>query len=202
MNHAYRQALINNLTNLIIAARSLGDRKEVADAEREQSQLRESDPATIALDERLSALIRGIEQPVNNTERLMLAQRAYDKKLHSAAAKLWADALEADPKISEDRTIQMRYNAACAAALAGSGQGKDSPTPDEPTKAKLREQARQWLRAELDTWSKLIDTNPSAIVMPLEHWKVDSDLAGIRGDQSINALPENERAPWQAFGPM
>ena len=42
-----------------------------------------------------------------------------------------------------------RYNAACAAALAASGQGKDDPPPDDAAKAKLRQQARDWLKAEL-----------------------------------------------------
>ena len=77
-----------------------------------------------ALDARLAAIIKGDQQPKDNAERLHLAQRAYDKALHATAARLWAEALAADPKLGDDRQAQHRYNAACAAALAGCGQGQ------------------------------------------------------------------------------
>ena len=98
----------------------------MAEAERELAKLRESDPAMVALDARLSAIIKGDQQPKDNAERLALAQRAYDKALHATAARLWAEALAADPKLGDDRQAQHRYNAACAAALAGcwAGQGR------------------------------------------------------------------------------
>ena len=143
----YRRFLANHFTNLIEADRGLGDSKGVAEAERDLAELRSSDPAMVALDARLSAIVRGDHQPTDNRERLQLAQRAYDKALDAAAAKLWADALDAEPKLAEDRQAQHRYNAACAAALAGCGQGKDGTAPYDALKAKLREQARGWLDA-------------------------------------------------------
>ena len=118
-------------------------------------KLRDSDPAMVALDARLSAIIKGDQQPKDNAERLRLAQRAYDKALHATAARLWAEALAADPKLGDDRQAQHRYNAACAAALAGSGQGKDDPKPDDAAKAKLRKQALDWLKAELSAWKRV-----------------------------------------------
>ena len=168
-----------SLTNLIKAARGLGDSEGVAEAERELAKLRDSDPAMVALDARLSAIIRGDQQPKDNRERLQLAQRAYDKALHAAAAKLWADALDADPKLAEDRQAQHRYNAACAAALAGCGQGKDDPAPDDAAKAKLREQARAWLQAELAAWTKLVESGPAA--SPAVHRPDPPALAGRHG---------------------
>ena len=68
---------------------------------------------------------REASNPKDKAERLRLAQRAYDKALHATAARLWAEALAADPKLGDDRQAQHRYNAACAAALAGvrPGQG-------------------------------------------------------------------------------
>ena len=70
--------------------------------------------------------------PKDNAERLALAQRAYDTKRFAVAARLWAEALDSDPKLAADRQAQHRYNAACAAALAAAGQGKDEPAPDVP----------------------------------------------------------------------
>ena len=183
-NPHYRQFLTNHLTNLIEAARGLGDAEGVAEAERELAKLRDSDPAMVALDARLSAIIKGDQQPKDNADRLQLAQRAYDKALHATAARLWAEALAADPKLGDDRQAQHRYNAACAAALAGCGQGKDDPKPDDAAKAKLRKQALDWLKAELSAWkrvSMIVEPgNKELVAKTLAHWKQDSDLASIR----------------------
>ena len=90
-----------------------------------------------------------------------------------------------------------RYNAACAAALAASGQGKDDPPHDEAAKAKLRNQAREWLNAELAAWAKVLDSGPAELkakVAPtLQHWKEDTDLVGIRDEKELAKLPEEER---------
>ena len=202
-NPTYRQFLTNHWTNLIKAARGLGDSEGVAEAERELAELRDSDPATIALDASLSAILRGDRQPKDNPERLQLAQRAYDKALHGSATKLWADALDADPKLAEDRQAQVRYNAACAAALGGCGQGKDDPAPDDATKAKLRDRARGWLQAELAAWSKLVESGQAearpVIVQTLQHWKQDGDLAGVREEAALAELPGGEREQFRAL---
>ena len=202
-NPIYRQFLANHLQNMIRAARGLGDSEGVAEAERALAELRESDPANIALDARLIAIHRGDQQPRDNAERLQLAQRAYDKALQADATKLWADALEADPKLAEDRRAQVRYNAACAAALGGCGRGKDNPAPDDAAKAKLRERARAWLQAELAAWTGLVESGPPEarpVVAPtLQHWKENGDLAGIREAKALEALHEAEREPWRAL---
>ena len=57
----------------------------------------------------------------------------------AAAARLWGEALEADPKLAEDRQAQHRYNAACAAALAAAAdrprRGGREPAPDDAARA-------------------------------------------------------------------
>jgi eukaryotic-like serine/threonine-protein kinase len=200
-NPTYRQFLVAHLYYLIDAARGLGNSEDVAEAERELAKLRDSDPAMLALDTRLSAILRGDQEPRDNRERLQLAQRAYDKALHFAAAKLFADALDADPKLAENRQAQTRYNAACAATLAGCGQGKDSPAPDDAAKAKLRDQARAWLQAELTAWAKLVESDNAAarqvVAKTLEHWREDSDLAGLHDAKALEVLPDAERKAWR-----
>jgi eukaryotic-like serine/threonine-protein kinase len=202
-NLTNRQDLAIDLNDLIAACRGLGDSKGVAEASRELAELRDSNPAMVALDARMSAILRGDQQPKDNRERLQLGQRAYDRALHAAAAKLWADALDADPKLAEDRRAQYRYNAACAAALAGSGEGKDVPAPDDVAKAKLREQARAWLQADLAVWTRFVDSGPPQarpfIVQTLEHWREDADLAGIRDEGGLAKLPDGEREGFQAL---
>ena len=126
---------------------------------------------------------------------------ASDSELHASSARLYAEALANDPKLADDRRTQHAYNAACAAALAGSGHGKDDPPPDEAARAKLRGQARDWLRAELSKWAKFHGAGPAEmkamIAQTLKHWKTDADLACIRDEKQLAKLSEKERAAFK-----
>ncbi len=79
---------------------------------------------------------------------------------------MWTDAFQAEPKLAGDMQAGNRYNAACAAALAGSGQGKDNPPLDAPSKARWRRQAIDWLKADLAAWSKMLEKGPPAVANP------------------------------------
>jgi hypothetical protein len=105
------------------------------------------------------------------------------------AARLWAEALEDDPKLGDDRRPSHRYDAACAGALAAAGQGKDDPPPDDDARAKLRAQSLDWLRAERDAWAKALDGGTqerNLVASNLRHWQRDPDLAGVRDPVSIS----------------
>jgi hypothetical protein len=198
----YRQSLMDHLSNLIETNRRLGRTDEASEARRELEALKATDPRNAALDARLAALLKG-EASKESTERLAVARRAYDTARHALAARLWAEAHEANPRLADDRQAGHRYNAACAAALAGSGHGKDSLPPDDAAKARLRAQALGWLRPELATWTRLLETakpeQRAAIVQTLQHWQQDPDLAGVRGAKAIEALPESEREGWRTL---
>ena len=101
--------------------------------------------------------------------------------------------------------VQHRYNAACAAALAGCGQGKDDPPLDDAARTRWRKQAIDWLKADLAAWSKILESGPPQarpfIAQTLQHWKADPDLAGLRDPAALDKLPEDEqnacRALWK-----
>ncbi len=156
-----------------------------------------------AIARRLPAVLKGEDKPGDAAEGLAFAQLCYDSGRYAAAARLWADALAADAKLADDRQAAHRYNAACAAALAASGAGKDERSPDDTARAKLRQKALEWLKAELAVWEKLLKSGPpdakAFIVQTLKHWQEDTDLAGVRGDKGIEALPEADRAAWRAL---
>jgi hypothetical protein len=103
-------------------------------------------------------------------------------------ARLWGKALAADPGLAEDRKSGHRCNAACAAALAGCGQG--------PARAR----ARVWLAAELAAWLKLIRSGTpwdrKTVVQTLRHWQGDADLAGVRDEAKYGTLPFAELEAW------
>ena len=197
-NHpTYRQFLANHLNNLIRAAKGLGRADEAAEAKRERDELRNSDPKFVALDARLAGVLKG-QAPKNEAERIQLAYRAYENSLHALSARLYTEAFANDPKLADSRQPgQHRYTAACAAALAGSGHGKDDPPPDDDAKAKLRRQAREWLQAVLAAWADVLNTGPAdmkAMIAPtLRRWKDDIDLTGVRDEPELAKLPKAER---------
>jgi len=157
----------------------------------------------VKLDRKLPAILAGKAGPSDALESLGFAQLCYDKKLHGASARFWAEALQAQPKLTEDMEAGNRYNAACAAALVGSGQGKDDPPLDDAAKARWRKQAIEWLKADLIAWSKVLESGPSQARQPiretLQHWKTDSDLAGLRDAAALAKLPEEERKACRAL---
>jgi serine/threonine-protein kinase len=157
----------------------------------------------IALEGRLPAVLKGQDRPKGSAEGLTFVQLCYDRGLHAAAARLWSEALEADAKLGDDRRAQHRYNAACAAALAGCGKGKDDPRPDETAKAKFRNQAIDWLKAERVAWAKLLEAGPPqvrpVIAQTLQHWQQNADLAGVRDPEALAKLPVDEQKAWRAL---
>jgi tetratricopeptide (TPR) repeat protein len=152
---------------------------------------------------RLTAVLRGEDKPKDNAERLDFARFARDQKLFAAATRLWAEALASDPQLGDDRRWGHRYVAACAAALAGSGQGKDHPPLDDRAKATLRGQARDWLKAELTAWAKFLESGTpraeSGVVQNLQHWARVPDLAGIRDAEALARLPADEQNAWRTL---
>ena len=157
----------------------------------------------VALDTKLPAILNGRDKPSDALEWLGFAQLCYQKKLHGASSRFWTEAFQAQPNLADDMNVQNRYNAACAAALAGSGQGKDDPPLDEEKKARWRKQAVDWLKADLTAWSKILDggspQSRQAITQTLEHWKADTDLAGLRDAAPLAKLPDSEEKACRAL---
>ena len=157
----------------------------------------------VELDGKLPAILSGQVKPAHAAETLGFARLCYAKKLHGTSARFWAGAFHAQPKLADEMKLQHRYNAACAAALAGCGQGKDTDQLDDKERARLRRQAMDWLRADLEAWSRWRETESdkartAAEVTPvLQHWLVDPDFAGVRGPAALAKLPDAERQPWQ-----
>jgi hypothetical protein len=81
------------------------------------------------------------------------------------------------------------------------GQGTDAPKDDGKERARLRQQALDWLRADLALWGKELETNtPQAradVQRALRHWRQNADLAGVRDPAALAKLPEAGRADWR-----
>jgi tetratricopeptide (TPR) repeat protein len=152
-----------------------------------------------ALAKRIPLILRGEDCANDNADRLALALVSYETKRFAASARFWSEALDADASLANDRRSAHRYNAACVAALAGCGRGEDDPPPDDAAQTKLRDQAHRWLTAELAELVKLLGTDKPHVRGRLQHWLADADLAGIRDRETLERLPEPERAQWKTL---
>jgi tetratricopeptide (TPR) repeat protein len=156
------------------------------------------------LDRKLPALLRGEIAPVNAKERFEFGEHCYRKRLYGAGVRLLRDALAAQPALANDLQSAYRYNAACCAALAGCGKGQDAAQLDDAARTRWRQQALDWLRADLTLWHKQLDGDKPSDVRAkaqnmLRHWQQDGDLAGLRDEPAVAKLPEPEQQAWRQF---
>jgi hypothetical protein len=158
----------------------------------------------LALEKRLPAVLQGQAKPASAAERLALAQLCQrHKEFYAASARFYAEAFAEEPGLAQDLRAGHRYNAACAAALASAGRGHDAAKLDDPERARLRQQALGWLRADLGAWAQVLDKAPAkarpVVRRTLAHWRADADLAGVRDKAELARLPEAERAAWRGL---
>ncbi len=141
----------------------------------------------------LPAFLEGRYQPRDNDERFALQGICQFDGRFAASAQLYADAFAADPPLADDLRNGLRYNAACAAALAGRGTGQDGQA--------WREQARQWLIADARSLRAVSQDRQARQQVRdiLAHWIADPDLAGIRDPEDLAKWPEGERAQCAAL---
>jgi tetratricopeptide (TPR) repeat protein len=157
----------------------------------------------LALESRLPAILEGKDKPANPAEGLQFAEICRLKKKHVAAAHLYVAALKAAPALVKNPSTGHRYNAACAAALAGSGGDEEEAKLSEDERARWRKEARTWLRADLAAWKRMIDRDSSAnrtlVRQTLMGWQTDRDLDGLRDPQALEKLPPSEREECRAL---
>jgi eukaryotic-like serine/threonine-protein kinase len=166
-----------------------------------QEQLQRCDQL-LALDKQLSLILNGEDPPNHAAELLALADlcRQY-KHDYAAATRFYAGALEKEPRLANDLQNNLRYSAAGAASLAAAGKGKDADKLQDQDRTKLRQQALDWLRADLAPWRKQSQSGNveevHLLIQKLPHWQRDPDLAGVRDAKELTGLPKEERESWQ-----
>jgi tetratricopeptide (TPR) repeat protein len=151
----------------------------------------------LELERRADLVADGQAKPSTAAELLELARfcRKYHK--HHAAARLYAAAFAAVAASAENQAPPDRYHAACSAARAAAGQGRDAGKFDDQEKARLRKQALDWLRADLALRTKQLESSQPAertgAQNTMRQWQKDSDLSGLRDKDALAKLPAEER---------
>jgi serine/threonine-protein kinase len=152
----------------------------------------------MALRHTLPGVLEG-KKPATAVERLEFAMLCRLERRYGAAARLYREAFAADARLAELVPLNTRYVAACVAALAGCGQGKDAD-PTEEGRARWRRQALVWLRQDLAWWGRAVgrsDAQAATARLTLRHWLMYVDLAGVREREALARLPKEERQAWQ-----
>jgi serine/threonine-protein kinase len=151
-----------------------------------------------ALEARLPAILSGSERPAGPAEAQVLTQVAQLKSFYTLAARAATDALT-DPRLAEDLASAHRFTAACWAVLAAAGRGNDAERLPAKARAGLRRQALEWLRADLAARARLITPDHpqrEAARQSLRNWQGNANLASVRDEPALAALPPTERAEW------
>jgi serine/threonine-protein kinase len=146
----------------------------------------------------LPGLVKG-DMPRDNEERLALLGVLESADRNADVAATYADAFAAEPALAEDRDAGHRYRAACFAALAGCGRGKDAARLGERERARWRAQALDWLRADLTAWEVPAGGDAASRFRTrsrLTGWRNDPDLAGLRDPAALAKLSAEERKEW------
>jgi tetratricopeptide (TPR) repeat protein len=169
------------------------------EAHRQQIKLCEQ---LLAREARLSAIRRGEARPADAAEQRDLARLCQDyRREYAAAARFYAGAFVDQPGLAEELSTQDRYRAARAAALAGCGRGEDGPGLGDAERSRLRRQAQAWLKADADAWAARLargkEEERIRVGEMLQRWRREADLAGVRGPQALEKLPEEEREEWR-----
>jgi serine/threonine-protein kinase len=137
-------------------------------------------------------------QPKDMSEQVELALFCADyPHVYDLAARWYADAFESKPELAEDLGGKHRFNAARAAARAARGQGPSAAKLEDKERTHWRQQALDWLRADLALWTeRLRDNKPGAEVAArqmLARWLRDPDLANLREETALANLPMSEQ---------
>lgn len=172
----------------------------------------------------LQSFLQAKYQPCDCDERAAFVGTCQFQGLHGTATRLYAEAFAAEPRLTEDLIAQCvqratrrsdppsnlddlssecRYPIIRSAAMAGCGLGKDSAMLSETERMHCRKQARDWLRADLTVWVRMLDSDSQGsrnlAKKILMSWQNNTDLAGIREPSALNNFSLDERKDWQAL---
>ena len=149
----------------------------------------------IALQDRLSAVLKGNDKPADASETLEFAELCGLQGQTVAAARLYAEALDASPRLADDLHAEHRYRAA-AATLVGCVRAPRRRAQRSGAGAVAQAGPRvAW--AEVALWTSVLDRGPHAdrllVAQKLAHLWADPQLDELLDRETLDRLPPAER---------
>lgn len=156
-----------------------------------------------ALDQKLPQVLEGKSKPANMGEQLELAWLCQlpQHNLFATAVQMYSEPI-ANPAQLGQHLQRFRYQAACAASRAGTGQGRDASRLTEADRERLRTQSLDWLKAcaaQLKRDAASGAMGKAAVAIALARYQIDPALASVRDPAELAKLPEGERRAWTNF---
>jgi Flp pilus assembly protein TadD len=158
----------------------------------------------LALGPNSSAIDPGIKQSADVATQCAIAEWYYRyRKCPAASAQSYELLFAAKPALAGDLRSRQRFYAACAAAQAGCGVGRDIDKLDTKERQSLRRKALERLSSELVDWEKRYVSSRgaerAAAAQTVSEWQTSEELACVRGDSALSQLPDEERQAWREF---
>jgi tetratricopeptide (TPR) repeat protein len=163
------------------------------------SRLLQQSQQALTTEEKLKALLAGKptpDDPAVLVQMAVLAQQPF-KRLYLTSARLYRNAFSRQPSLAAAH----RYDAACAAVPAATGQSRDRERLDDTSEAELRYCALSYLQDDLGHYARLLPRLSPVVIQRLRqvllHWQKDADLAAVRDPDRLRKLPEAEQVAWR-----
>jgi len=122
-------------------------------------------------------------------------------KRYECAVRWYCRAFERSA-VADDVSNYHRYNAASAALLAAANEGVGVGKVDIAEQTSLRQQALDWLRADLKTWRNLVQddrTKKATLRVYLLRMNSDPAFAAVRDEAKLAELPHPHAEEWRIF---
>jgi hypothetical protein len=130
---------------------------------------------------------------------LRLGEALCAKGEYLEALQFWKKILDMKVTVSQEVLSNIRRSATCAAVLAAHSKGKLS----DKDRWAMRQQASQWLRADVLSWANLVQKKEpgvvSAAAAALQEWQVEADLASVREADNLIKLTDEARESWRTL---
>ena len=136
------------------------------------------------------------------SELITLAALCRYKKRFLVSTVYFLEAVEQQPAVADDLGSGDRASAARSAVMAAAGEGEGAEHLNEAQRSELRLRALSWLRADLDIWRSLAESDPQSRVQAartLQVWRYHRHLASVRAPDAIAKLPLDEQGGWTEF---
>ncbi len=148
----------------------------------------------LELDGKLPAALQGALL-LSTAEQQEFAYLCMLKRWYAAAAGFCEKAY------AQHKGDTTRVRGIRAAVLAGCGKGDDAAKLDDKERTRWRQQALDWLKADLAIWKKQLQSKaPKTQLSARQSLRIyldNPDLAGVRDGHALKQLPDTERQAWQ-----
>jgi hypothetical protein len=139
----------------------------------------------------------------NLNDLVLLADLCEIRRYYGTATRCWDIAFTNEPQLARHLHFGFRYRAACSAALAAFGQGREGESLSNHARHELRNKALSWLNDELDAYTQLLDSdlrmNRFRVRKALRQWQNDPFLSRLRDECSSRAVQTQNDANVQLW---